>query len=200
MIEAIILDFGNVLYKEEWKLVMNELQKNYKVSFPEFYLSFQNFWENYEIGKRGIGEFWGDVLNDLKIPATGENMRAFSSAFKNVWHKANEPLLELLSRKKEKCRIYGLTNSCIELEEKLQEDADKLKMFEKIYMSHKEGRKKPDDEAYLTLVYENGLKPENCLFVDDKERNTEAAKKLGFKVHTYRGMDNFAKEINSYGI
>lgn len=53
--------------------------------------------------------------------------------------------------------------------------------FEKFYLSHEIGLRKPDPEIYKYVLRENDLKAEETFFVDDNTENTEAAEKLGIR-------------------
>jgi len=55
-------------------------------------------------------------------------------------------------------------------------------LFEKNYYSHQMGLRKPDPEIYRVVLEENGLIPQETLFIDDMQINTEAAKSLGMHV------------------
>lgn len=56
-------------------------------------------------------------------------------------------------------------------------------LFERVYYSHDEGLRKPDNEAFLNVLNQSGLKAGETLFVDDSLENIEAAGKLG--INTY---------------
>ena len=53
--------------------------------------------------------------------------------------------------------------------------------FEKFYLSHEIGLRKPNREVFQFVLDQNKLKAEQTLFVDDTLENTEAADKLGIK-------------------
>ncbi len=59
-------------------------------------------------------------------------------------------------------------------------DLDQL--VKKAYYSHEMQARKPDPEIFLRMVSHSGMKPEESLFIDDREENIEAARKLGFEV------------------
>merc|ERR1719240_491586 len=45
---------------------------------------------------------------------------------------------------------------------------------------------KPDKEVFEYFCKESGLKPSDCVFVDDKQANVEAAEALGFQGIVFR--------------
>lgn len=53
--------------------------------------------------------------------------------------------------------------------------------FDKSYYSHLMGCRKPEPEAWQMVLDQNGLKPEQTLFIDDTLANVEAAKALGIR-------------------
>ncbi len=52
---------------------------------------------------------------------------------------------------------------------------------------------KPDREIYEYLLHTYGLKPEECLFFDDMERNIEAAERIGIHGMVFAGDVEAAK-------
>lgn len=55
-------------------------------------------------------------------------------------------------------------------------------LFIKAYYSHEIGYRKPNLEAFVRVLDDASLKPEQTLFVDDLIANTNAAESLGMKV------------------
>lgn len=61
--------------------------------------------------------------------------------------------------------------------------------FHKEYYSHLFGQRKPDVAAFLQILEENGLLPEQTVFVDDLLVNVEGAKEAGLHVvHFSNGL------------
>lgn len=56
-------------------------------------------------------------------------------------------------------------------------------LFEKQYLSHEIGMRKPDVETFLFVLEQNGLKAEETLFFDDTLQHVEGARKAG--LHAY---------------
>lgn len=65
--------------------------------------------------------------------------------------------------------------------------------FEKIYFSHLLQLRKPESAIYEFVVSDSGLRPEETLFVDDREENILAAQKVGLQTfHVTRDRDILA--------
>jgi epoxide hydrolase-like predicted phosphatase len=56
---------------------------------------------------------------------------------------------------------------------------DLREVFDELVISGEVGLRKPDPEIYLLTAGRMGLEPERCAFVDDLDRNVEAARTLG---------------------
>jgi putative hydrolase of the HAD superfamily len=56
-------------------------------------------------------------------------------------------------------------------------------LFDKMYLSHQIGFRKPGKEAFQIILEENKLKPNEVFFIDDSPQHIEAAKKLGIHCH-----------------
>ncbi len=67
--------------------------------------------------------------------------------------------------------------------------------FDEVVVSAEVGLVKPDPAIYLMAADRLGVKPEECVFIDDIKMFTEAGQKLGMKVILYQGLDNLKKEL-----
>lgn len=54
-------------------------------------------------------------------------------------------------------------------------------VIDKVYFSWQTGFVKPDVRAWQLVLEENNLKPEECLYFDDQQKNLDAAASLGIK-------------------
>jgi len=62
------------------------------------------------------------------------------------------------------------------------------------------GVRKPDDEAYLQPILELGVAAGDCLFVDDRPRNCEAARRVGMPSVQFENADQLARELRERSI
>jgi putative hydrolase of the HAD superfamily len=76
-------------------------------------------------------------------------------------------------------KTYMLSNFPKELFEEVSKKNEFLKEFDGSVISYKVKEIKPEPEIYKTLLEKYSLNPEECLFLDDRKENLEAAKKIG---------------------
>jgi len=95
--------------------------------------------------------------------------------------------------------LYGLTNWSHETFPVALERFGFLQRFKDILVSGKEKLIKPDPKIYKLLLNRNGLKAEECVFIDDRQVNVEAAKKLsisGIKFDNAKQLEQELTQLN----
>jgi len=61
--------------------------------------------------------------------------------------------------------------------------------FDKVYLSHRVGMRKPDPEIFRRVLTDNQLKPEHTLFIDDSPQHIAGAKEAGIQaIYLEKGM------------
>ncbi len=89
------------------------------------------------------------------------------------------------------------------------QNSDAHKVFEKKFklderfdvqvVSGVEGVRKPSPEIYKILLKRAGVKPENCVFIDDMAENLEQPKKLGMKGIHFQSVQQVREELKKSG-
>lgn len=109
-----------------------------------------------------------------------------------------EQTMELLSELKGHYSLAMLTNvsSRYALDQRFQPgELDEL--FDVVIASGEVGWDKSAPEIYTMTVERLGLKPEECLFIDDIPAFTEVAAALGIKTFTYLNMPESITQIKA---
>ena len=70
--------------------------------------------------------------------------------------------------------------------------------FDEVVMSSVEGIIKPDPRIFKIMTDRLGVQLYECIFVDDRENNTKAAKALGMKAILYKELPQLKSDIKSY--
>lgn len=136
-------------------------------------------------------EFW----NEMGI--TNESL-TIDHEYVNL-HKLTEGIADFLIFLKNKgIRTACLTNDVNEWSILLRKNFNLEQYISYWLVSGEIGIRKPDKQIYLSLLKTLELKPEECLFIDDRLGNVNAAKNLGFHSIQYVGNMKFdIKEIRN---
>jgi len=129
----------------------------------EFLKSIQPFFFRKNIFKKDLAEAWNAMCYE---PIPEENIQ----------------LLKKLSRQHS---LYLVSNTNAMHIQKIKDLCGPFKykqftsLFEHVYYSHEMGSRKPESAFFQKVLKEQKLDPADCLFIDDREENVKAAKKLG---------------------
>jgi putative hydrolase of the HAD superfamily len=183
-IKNIIFDLGGVIVEIHYKETI-EAFKN---------IGFQDFENIYSLIKHNR---LFDMLETGKIPAQAfrNELRKFRNhltdeQIDNAWNTmiGNMPSthLPLLRSVKKEYKTYLLSNTnAIHIDYFIRYLDKKFgynalaDMFDKAYFSHEIGERKPDRQAYETVINDAGLIPNETLFIDDLRINIEGARNVG---------------------
>ncbi len=194
-ITTIIFDFGGVIINLDLpKCIQNFITLG--VPEVEKYLSNfgqSGFFMQWEKGEIGIKEFRNEIRNISQTLLTDEQIdSAWCSFLTDI--PANR--IELLQKLRKNYRLLLLSNSNpLHIEVSASEEFKKygyeiFDFFDCCYFSYKIGLAKPDEEIFRYVLKDAGVKPEECMFVDDGKKNIETAAKMGFKTHLVQQGEN----------
>ncbi|MFH0943313.1 MAG: HAD family phosphatase [Candidatus Beckwithbacteria bacterium] len=192
MIKAVVFDIGGVLC--EWKEICRKFAKESGIEAGRFLEVFTKLSldpvTGSDLGRISLDEFFEKLSSDLGVAEKAKDWRKrFVLGYKRI-----EPTYKLVEELKGKFKLAILTNAKIGLwdewkEGKLREN------FEVIVDSSEEHVIKPDERIFQILLDRLKLKSEECLFIDDDEKNTQAAEKLGFRTVHFTNVAEGVKLI-----
>jgi putative hydrolase of the HAD superfamily len=200
-INTLIFDFGGVLISNDDRGIVDdskEIQKILNKEKEELYKAWEIAWPKFKNGKITEDKFYSIFLKALNI----NDKEELIDTLKRVYRK-NICLLEpfyLLENLKSKYKLYALTNIGKEALEYKIKRYNLEKFFGGIVASCLEGVAKPEKEIFDRLINRYSINPETSVFIDDLERNTEAAKKLGFFTIRYVDKKQLINDFKNLGI
>lgn len=62
------------------------------------------------------------------------------------------------------------------------------------------GKRKPEADFYEEVLKHLNVEPGNCIFIDDRMKNIEAAIEAGFKGLRFKGVDLLRKDLSGLGV
>lgn len=182
MIKNIVLDVGGVIFNDEKECLkglegIRDIPRILKLAYS--------------------GEFKGRLLGTQTLEGHLESLK----------DDPDFDILEFLINEDNLPITYPVMPECLEYVRKLKADGYRLylltnitegshkyvdsvmdidSLFDGGIYSYQDGVKKPDPEIYRLLVERFGLKKEETIFFDDKEKNVVAARKFGIKAEVFK--------------
>jgi putative hydrolase of the HAD superfamily len=194
-IKNIIFDLGGVILNIDYKRPQEEFRK-LGVKEVENLYSKQNQVELFDLletGKISEKEFVQKIKESSDLTLT-------DSEIINAWNSIllEFPLrrLQILQQLQLHYNIYLLSNTN-EIHEKAFNEMLKIQcgypslalFFDRVYLSHRVGLRKPDPKIFELVLRENKLNPSETLFIDDSPQHIESATLLGIQtIHVTDGI------------
>lgn len=197
MIKTIIFDLGGVyLNRGLWKF-RKYLINNFDVTDEQTIEIFiKKYYKPYFSGRISEKEFWEKSLKDLGIDEGWKKLRDRLLNF----FELQEGMSELINKLRENYSVGLLSDQTNEWWPYLDEKYNISNNFDFTIISAETGYHKPQKEIYELALNEAGSKPEECIYIDDLEKNLDPAEKLGMKTILFKNPKQIKKELESFGI
>ena len=72
---------------------------------------------------------------------------------------------------------------------------EQVQLFDVASISYETGFSKPDERAYTITAARLEVEPEECVFVDDVERNCTAARDVGMQAVWYQSLEQTVNDL-----
>ena len=184
MIKAIFFDMGGVLLP----LHLERCIKAYRevAGFEDIgeYIGDthqRGFFLDNEIGRYDRDGFINECLKHCPPGTTADDIVRAHDQFFGTPAQEDVALVKELSKKYD---VYLLSNNnalsmSLHIPNFERAGLPLDRSFKKLFLSHEMHLLKPDPEIYLRAIAESGHKAEECLFVDDSQKNIDGALAVG---------------------
>lgn len=197
-IENIIFDFGGVLV--DWNpryLYADYFDNELEMEYFLHHVCTEE-WNLEQDRGRPLSE--GTRLLQEKYP----NFHSLIQLFYDKWEvmlKSDIPeTVSLLHQLKEKYKIYGLTNWSAETIPVAFARFPFFSQFDGIVVSGEEKLIKPDKKIFNVLIERYKVKAENTIFIDDNEKNVNAASEIGMYTIRFENPDQLERKLRSLNV
>ena len=188
-LKNIVFDFGGVLVDLDFKRSFNAFRAAGFFDIEERMSAVKRdqVFDLYETGEISTVRFRNEIRKHL----------SYSLFDKDVDYMWNEMLvgipsykLDLILHLKKKYNVFLLSNTNEIHWEYARRWWQPEDYFEKIFLSYEMHQVKPDKDIFLQMLQEGGMKAEETLFIDDSERNCDAAAALGIQTIHAKSLDD----------
>ena len=185
MIRNIVFDIGNVLVAFRWHEFLREAgltdEEIDRVAAATVYTKEWNEMDRGVLSEEEV--FNGFVSND---PEIGDMIRRVFSNIDGMLKQFDYTKGWIEDLKKRGFKVYCLSNMSYKAVDECAEALNFIPMLDGAILSCDVKLCKPDPEIYKLLFTEFGLVPGECLFIDDLEKNINAAIACGMKGHVFK--------------
>ncbi len=186
--KAIIFDLGAVILNINYQNTIDEFTKLGVNNAATFYSKKvqTNLFNQIETGIISSNEF----LKALQKETKNANIKQVEKAWNAMLLDLPEERIQLIEKlKKNNYSIYLLSNTNAIHIDAIKKQLGKrkwlafCKLFDKMYLSHELGLRKPDVKIFEYILNEQKLKAEEVFFIDDSPQHIASAKKIGIHCH-----------------
>jgi len=192
-IKYVIFDFGGVFVEEAFSKARIEYARKTGLPISKIWKEIKPCWKALEKGEIPEEEFWS------RYEMQAKDKRFKKEEIKAIFEskqKRNEEIVNLiLDLRKKGYKTALLTNNVKEWLEEYEKKDPLSQYFEVVVSSHETKTVKPFPEIYQTMLERLKAKPEECVFIDDKQRNLDTAVSLGMKTILCTNSKKAIKEL-----
>lgn len=197
MIKNLIFDFGKVLVDYDFEAFFRKYIPNTErcqAFTPVLYNEeLQQLLDREERPFDVIMEEWIENHNEFE-----PEIRYFNEHYPEIVTNEVEGMYELLTQlKAEGYKLYGLTNWCSKVYLTMAQFPI-FKLLDGQIISSEEKVIKPEPEIYQRLFTKFNLKPEECIFADDRAENIEGGRRLGMDGIVFKNAKQYERELREY--
>ena len=185
--KVIIFDLGAVILNINYQNTINEFTKLGVKNAATFYSKKvqTELFNKIETGKISNNEF----LKALQKETKNAKIEQVKMAWNAMLLDLPKERLQLIKKLKDNHTVYLLSNTnSIHIDAFKKELGNKkwlafCELFDKMYLSHELGLRKPDIKIFEYILKEQKLKAEEVFFIDDSPQHIASAKKIGIHCH-----------------
>lgn len=197
MIKAIIFDLAGVIINNT-KGFEKQLEYILKIDKKKLIGTWkdQAFYD-FLFGKISEDEYWNIIIskNNWNV-----DIKLLKEAIRNHFQIFNESIEIIKSLKKQGFKLGILSGHTKEWIKYLNDTYDFEKYFDVIIYSFQKGYSKPNKKFYENIISKINVKPELCIYTDDKKEFLTPAKELGIHTILFQTPEQFKKELASFSI
>lgn len=197
-IDTVVFDLGGVLI--DWNpATLFEAELSGDVSLEQFLRETKfDEWNMHH----DLGGSWDIAAADVRArhPEHAELFAQYVDRFGEVLSEMPDTLEVVHELRARDRRVFALTNYGVPSWAVTVEMFSWLDLFDGIVVSGHEGVIKPDEAIYRILIDRFDVVPARTVFIDDRQINVDAAKKLGFTAFVFEDAATLRDQLRQYGV
>lgn len=192
MIKAIIFDLGGVLFTDGTGKFAKYLEDTYGVE-PSVTRAFLvgDTGDKYYKGLVSVGDFWESFKTSLSVDEDSKSL-ALKWVDSYDLNQGTLDLIELLSKVYD---VYYLSDNVKDRVKATEDKYNFLRHFKDGIFSCDVGMRKPQPKIYDLALEMTKTKPEETIFIDDKESSLAPARDMGLHTVLFTNPDEVENKL-----
>jgi len=200
-IQAVLFDYGLVLTGPPDPLAWFHMKAIFSASEKRFHDAYWAHRHDYDRGALNAGTYWHAVAQDLGDPLDADQLAQLIAFDTDLWTVPNPDMIAWAAALQAANIKTGiLSNLGDAMETGILARCPWLTAFTHHTFSHRLNLAKPDPAIYLHAATGLQLEPAKILFLDDREENIAAARKVGMAAIQYSTHEAFFHAMQAAGL
>ena len=188
--DSVIFDYGGVLCYAPTQQDLSEYARRSGIEEGAFFRLYAATRDYYGRSAAGYPERWQQAAAAAGVEVSEDSVRRFIEMESDLWTRPNSGTLALARDAKTwGSKIAVLSNMTFDLLGLLKSKFDWLADFDVRVWSCEHGCAKPDETIYRACLAALSCEPGRSLFFDDRQRNVEAAKRIGMDARWFESAE-----------
>ena len=199
MIKTIIFDIGNVLVGFDWKNYIESFSFSKEVTERICKATVVSpYWDEFDRGAMSDEEIIQKFVE--QDPEIESEIRKICENIENMLTKKEYAIPWVQELKTKGYQVLYLSNFSKKAENECAHVLDFIPYMDGGIMSYQYHRIKPEPEIYQILLEKYNLVAEECVFLDDRQDNCEAAQKQGIHAIVFTTQEEALKQLEQLGV
>jgi putative hydrolase of the HAD superfamily len=199
-IRAVVLDYGEVLCFAPDAEARSRMAAVFGVAVENFMERYVPTRGPYDQGLLTPEQYWRGIARESGIAIDGEKIARLREWDTAMWSRVNEEMIGWT----EKLHAAGLTTALLSnMQHDMAAHARRnfawLAHFDHQILSCELLLIKPDAAIFERTIERLGMAPQEILFVDDREPNVEAARRVGIRALQFRSVEVLRDDLEEMG-
>src|SRR5712691_6892039 len=197
-LSAVILDYGMVLCRKPSLEQIDRMAQIFGVDHAAFWQLYERNRGAYDKNEIDGKEYWSRFANNTNTHLSDSALEQLLYWDIEMWSNLQVPLLTWARS----LRVAGfqtalLSNLHLRFSAHIRSSSEWLQLFDHQIFSSEVGLIKPDPAIFLKCLQALRVKPEQTLFIDDRDANVETAIALGGYAIKYESVPQLAINLKA---
>lgn len=199
-LKAVIFDYGEVLCHRPTAAEIEQLAGFFGVSVDALPALWEKNRGRFDRGDLSAKDYWHMLAEDAGAKLTSDQLQRICALDVTMWSNLNPAMIDWAHQlRTDGIKLGLLSNMHPDMVAHCRKSFDWIGKFDFVTFSGEVRLIKPDPAIYQHTLRGLGVNASEVLFLDDREVNIQAARKLGIHAIRVQSMPQLRAELESAG-